>query len=193
MFVISLVGFLSMFSAISAGELLSTERIPAGADARVIALENGYDQRSDEKTVQYSKKVEYFKNGKKIGERRWYLNGRLSEERIYENGVLNGLSRIWNDDGSLNCESEYKNGKREGKTTFYHPNGTIYQIFPFRNGKVHGIARSCDKDRVSQSIGEYYFDGNRVGKYNINGRSVSKDEYLKALSIDQSLTPTQDD
>ena len=41
---------------------------------------------------------------------KYYDNGNIMEESLYENGKLNGVSKWYDQDGNITLEYEYKDG-----------------------------------------------------------------------------------
>ena len=176
----------------AADDIPENSSIPKDAESKEVPLADNRDPTAYEKGPEYSKILIYFKNGVKVGERRWYKNGKIYLEYTYRDGLLNGVARTWDEDGDLDDETEFKNGKRDGALRTYYSNGKIKHLFWFRNGKPHGIAKSWDKDGVSQEIGECYIDGIRVGKYNVDGKAVTREVYVKAALTAASLPRLND-
>lgn len=60
-----------------------------------------------------------FTNGLKTGTWvRWYSNGRRSETSPWRNGLLHGITKIYNEDGTIEKEIRYKNGIPAEKHNF---------------------------------------------------------------------------
>jgi len=79
-------------------------------------------------------------NGRLKGKRIIYhLNGNVSDELEYENGLSNGLEKRYYEDGTLKQEGVIKREKEVGSWKAYHPNGQLKNITPFNeNGKING-------------------------------------------------------
>lgn len=162
--------------------------IPPYATARVIALVNGYNPVSREDTIVMSKLIEYYVSNEKIGERGWHSNGFLAFERTYEHGVLNGVWSTWGTSGKLYSKQSFTSGRLHGDTYYYNRNGGLRQKIPFQHGKAHGIVKLWNDDgQRTRDLDETYISGERLGLYNIDGRSVSREEYARLQEKDISL------
>ena len=62
----------------------------------------------------YSKKLEYWLDGKIVGRRLWSSTGKLIYEVPIKHGKRHGISKVWYDNGKPLYESPYKNGKLHG-------------------------------------------------------------------------------
>ena len=70
--------------------------------------------------------------------RSYFPNGNLEYEAKFENGKLDGLSRVWLEDGTLFSESNYSNGRPHGIWKRYHSSGSIKYMVHYEYGKKHG-------------------------------------------------------
>jgi len=61
-----------------------------------------------------------FKNGKKNGITKLYIDGNLNAEVNYRDGGIHGLLKTYYENGKLNTESNYKNGKADGVSKVYY-------------------------------------------------------------------------
>lgn len=84
----------------------------------------------------YSRKVEYWLDGKKVGKRGWWTTGKLAYERAIKDGMRHGLYRGW------------------------YPNGTLWQERYYKNDKMHGVYTSWDKK--GQVDVSFWIDGKNV-------------------------------
>lgn len=158
-----------------------------------------------------SEKAEYWLDGKKVGERRWWRNGNLSDELPMSNGVPHGTARWWRQDGkTLASEHSYKDGLLEGVSRGWHPNGVLASEtwyrrgkkhgwerewnskgelvweLPYRDGKLHGVARYW------KGVAELQAPLRKMPKsvsFWMDGREVTRAEYLAAARTNDSLPP----
>ncbi len=84
---------------------------------------------------------ELYKHGRRDGKCRYYLNGKLREERNYANGSLNGISTTFYDCGRKYIEKNYFENLAEGPETFYTRDGETYMEYNYKNGLKQGHAR----------------------------------------------------
>ncbi len=69
----------------------------------------------------YLDSVNNYKDGLLHGKSTIYREDNIIDESMYENGILNGISRHYYDNGKLSRYSTYKNGNKIGVSlTFYH-------------------------------------------------------------------------
>jgi len=136
---------------------LADVKIPAEAQEREV----GYRPSGG-----IPKKRGYFLGDVLVGERRFYANGKLAEEKIYRDGQLHGYWRQYYENGKLFAARPYREGKPDGTFRFYDERGKLlgtstlregtgtlreypyYRLgshdaeIPYIDGKVHGIKRS---------------------------------------------------
>ena len=68
-----------------------------------------------------------------------YKFGRPLKEFMYDDGVLNGLSKEYSDRGKLIKETNYKNGQLDGTIKQYDEAGNIILEYVYKNGeKISG-------------------------------------------------------
>jgi antitoxin component YwqK of YwqJK toxin-antitoxin module len=150
---------------------------------------------------------EYFRDGAKVGERSFYKNGRVAEEKLFKDGVLDGICRRFYQSGKLFSESPYEGGKLNGMVRFYKENGDLLgesnikkgngvlrqfpnrdlglfgdQEIPYKDGLIDGTLREWDRFRDFRDGGGI---GCRVTQYvkgELEGWLISFDE--KGVPID---------
>lgn len=64
-----------------------------------------------------------------------YKFGRPLKEFMYDEGVLNGISKEYNDRGQLIKETSYKNGELHGSIVQYDEGGNEVLRYEYKNGK----------------------------------------------------------
>ena len=79
-------------------------------------------------------KISYFVDGRLIGERSWYTNGELGEERLLRDGELHGIRRIHRQDGSLFAEIPYRRGLIDGVARFFDEDGEVFSESVMKHG-----------------------------------------------------------
>jgi len=84
---------------------------------------------------------EFYKLGRREGKCRYYLNGKLREERNYANGSLNGISTIFYESGKKYIEKNYSENLMEGPESYYTEDGEPYMEYNYINGLKDGLAR----------------------------------------------------
>lgn len=96
---------------------------------------------------------EYYNNdGLLDGVRKvFFVNGKKAEEVAYKDGKQNGFSKIYSESGQLLQNSSYTNDKLNGSTIYYDVNGSVN-------------AKGKFKDNVKIGIWEYYKDAELVRK-----------------------------
>lgn len=156
-----------------------------------------------------SKKAEYWIGPSKVGERRWWKNGQLSDEHPMTNGVLHGVARWWREDGrtlvsehsygagvldgesrgwhengKLATETHYRRGKKEGLESEWNEEGALLWRLPYRGGRLHGVARYW-KGRGKLQIP--FMKISPPLTFWIDGVEVSRVEYIQASKTNASL------
>ena len=66
--------------------------------------------------------------------RKWYDNGQLEWEGLFENGLIQGKVTSWYRNGQLNFTGEYRHGMQHGSFTYYDENGKLHYRADFDNG-----------------------------------------------------------
>ncbi len=81
-----------------------------------------------------------YKGGEKHGISKTFYadNGRISEQKNWDNGVENGIWRQYYHNGKKRLESKVENGKRNGLYLMYHDNGRIKTKGAFKNDIMDG-------------------------------------------------------
>jgi len=158
-----------------------------------------------------SRKAEYWLHDQKVGERRWWKNGRLSDEHPMRDGLLHGVSRWWRDDGqrllsehsyqhgllhgvskawdskgTLTSEVSYITGKRDGTEKKWNSNGELVWELPYKEGKLHGIARYW-KQHAQLQLPDLLAKAPRPVSYWVDGREVSRQEYSSTTRTNSNL------
>ena len=77
-----------------------------------------------------------FHNDVRYGEYREYSGAIVRENRNYENGKLEGVSRTFYDDGKVLEEAYYKDGLREGVSKWYDQNGNLTIQYEYKKGEL---------------------------------------------------------
>jgi antitoxin component YwqK of YwqJK toxin-antitoxin module len=72
-----------------------------------------------------------------------YHNRRFVYEKVFVNGLQEGVTKYWYDDGQLESVIPFKKGRVEGIVTRYYPNGKMRSKVHYVNG-----LRGGDKGEV---------------------------------------------
>jgi antitoxin component YwqK of YwqJK toxin-antitoxin module len=86
----------------------------------------------------FSKRAQYYLNGKLVGERAWYENGQIAYQMPIKNHMQHGVYRVWDKDGKL------------------------ITITPYRKDRVHGVCKQWDEKGVIQE--SFWIRGKQVSK-----------------------------
>ena len=89
------------------------------------------------------KMVDGKKEGKWID---WNDDGTKSQERYFQNDILNGEAVVWYDSGEKRYKAYYKNGLLDGKQIAYHKNGKVSVEGLLKNGKKFGLWTSYNEN-----------------------------------------------
>lgn len=115
-----------------------TEFHPNGVVKSVSGYVNGLKQGAHieiDNTGRLVKKA-YYHQDQLHGVYKEYKLARVKEERIYKNGALNGLVKIYYDNGSILEESLYVDGKRHGLAKWYDQEGNVTIEYEYDNGDL---------------------------------------------------------
>lgn len=122
-----------------------------------------------------------FKNNEFNGLQKYYKDGKITEEKTFVNGKLEGKRITYYPMGNISAEENYKNGKLEGKTITYYINGGKSCEYNLVNDELDGKSVCYFYDgTVKKEI--YYSNGKADGKfmyYNELGELSSTETHLK--------------
>jgi antitoxin component YwqK of YwqJK toxin-antitoxin module len=68
--------------------------------------------------------------------RKWYDNGQLEWEGLFDNGLMQGKVTSWYRTGQLHFTGEYRHGMQHGSFTYYDENGKLHYRADFENGST---------------------------------------------------------
>lgn len=88
----------------------------------------------------------------------FYKSGKLKTIGYFENGLLEGTTKIYFEDGSLMGSVDFKKHQKHGRGVRFYPNGVKQLERFFVNNKLQGTARTW-YDTGSLMITEEYKDG----------------------------------
>ncbi|GAA3600135.1 hypothetical protein Q4Q39_11905 [Flavivirga amylovorans] len=107
------------------------------------------------KNGQLSSYGEYNEKGEEIGKWTWlYLNGKIKETAVYENGVLNGENFQYHKNGKPYIVANYSKGKLNGEYKYYNDKGALIQKKYYKNGELDGLYKSFFP--VGEDLIEFY-------------------------------------
>lgn len=95
-----------------------------------------------------------FKNGVRDGITIFYnyqKKGKVLSKAMYKDGRLNGLSESYNDTGKVISTINYENGLMSGLYTKYFDNGNKSFVYNYKNGKLDGKATTYFKNGKASS------------------------------------------
>ncbi len=78
-------------------------------------------------------------------------NGILISEKRYEDGRLQGISKLYYSSGKIMTEWAYKDDKREGIAIGYYENGNLKDKGYYKNDKLDGVVLKYRKDGTLKS------------------------------------------
>lgn len=106
--------------------------IPEGAEEKIVSLTE-YQQNNN-----FSKRAEFWLNGKKVGEKAWYENGQIAYEQPIKNEMEHGNYKVW------------------------YPDGKLKAVCPYRKDRLHGIFQQWDEKGHLET--SYWIKGKSVKK-----------------------------
>lgn len=86
-------------------------------------------------TGQLERKMDYHLD-QLHGEYKEFKYSTLREERYYQNGKLEGTTKIYYDNGKIMEEGAYKNGTRDGLSKWYDQEGNVTIEYEYKNGQL---------------------------------------------------------
>jgi antitoxin component YwqK of YwqJK toxin-antitoxin module len=87
----------------------------------------------------FSKRAQYYLNGKLVGERAWYGNGQLAYEMPIKNHMQHGVYRVWDKDGKLITITPYRKDRVHGVCKQWDEKGVIQESFCIRGKQVSKV------------------------------------------------------
>lgn len=102
----------------------------------------------------------------------FYEDGKIKSTASYANGILEGLTLVYDTAGNLSYEIPYVNNRKEGKVKRYYPGGELMGEVTYEKGKKHGMLDAYNKD------------GTLMAKVLFN-----KDEAIKGYSLNHGKDP----
>lgn len=115
----------------------------------------------------------------------YYDNGQIRLKASYQDGQLNGTTKLYFKNGDLKKVENYKDGKPHGEMKKYYKNGQVKVKGKFKHGKQTGIIKWYYKNGQIKKINEYKNDRleGKIKQYYRNGQ-------LKFFGIMQGDTLT---
>ena len=68
------------------------------------------------------------------------------------NGLLNGITKLYYESGKIEFVSSWKDGKHHGPLKRYSENGILLEEIPFVDGKREGVGKSYYNDGKLKSV-----------------------------------------
>ncbi len=95
----------------------------------------------------------FYAHGKKVGNlKTWWDNGRLQMHYTFEKDEYEGACREWNPQGVLVRELNYHHGHEEGTQRQWYDNGTVRSNYIIKNGRRFGLLGTKNCVNVADSI-----------------------------------------
>ena len=94
--------------------------------------------------------IENYNKGKLDGLRTvFYVSGKIAEEQIYKEGLMNGSYKKYTETGIVIEESNYKNNEFDGAAVFRDADdGSVISKGKFTNGKKTGVWQFYEKGKL---------------------------------------------
>lgn len=105
----------------------------------------------------------YWVGDDKVGERMWYENGVMAEERLFRKEVLHGFWREFYPSEKLFCEIPYRDGKLDGVVRYWDKDGQVLSESSMKNGTGNWRRYRLIVDKVSLIDETDYVDGTKHG------------------------------
>ncbi len=92
--------------------------------------------RTEFSTTGQLEKSQEFHNDQLHGIYKEWRYSATKEERLYKNGKLEGVVKIYYDNGKIMEEGLYKNGTRDGVSKWYDQEGNVTIEYEYKNGEL---------------------------------------------------------
>jgi len=93
-----------------------------------------------------------------IVEYRYSKDNIMQSQRVYQNGVLHGITNSWHLNGHASKSTTYENGKKNGLFRAWHKNGNLSYQGYYVGGKQNGVWQRWDASQ--NMISEKTYDAN---------------------------------
>lgn len=109
----------------------------------------------------------------------YWQNGSPKSYIFYQDGIAEGVIRIFDTLGKLNRLTEFKGGLKEGSEIVFYPNGNIQLSTQYLRDKEHGIRREYLNDDNAQIVAEYEMKNGikTVGRFYEKGSLMRTENY----------------
>ena len=121
--------------------------------------------------------VSYYKKGKEHGRWvRYHPNGKLMEERFFDNGQKTGVMKGWWPNGQLFMIYHFKNDEYEGECSEWNDKGVLIRRMHYKKGYEDGLQQ------------QWYDDGSVRSNYLMkNGRRYGLLGTKNCVNVSDSL------
>jgi antitoxin component YwqK of YwqJK toxin-antitoxin module len=121
-------------------------------------------------------------DGQVVGERLFYKNGEVAEERLLENGKLHGVSRQFHENGKLFSERPFRRGSPDGTFRFWDDAGELLGESVLKNGtgvllQFENRALVLAREEIPFVDGKIHGNRKQWGRFDVtdkNGCSVTR-------------------
>jgi antitoxin component YwqK of YwqJK toxin-antitoxin module len=143
-------------------------------------------------------KKRYRIGGEIVGERLFYKDGQLADERLYRNKKLHGIWRQFHPNGELFAERPYRDGQMDGTFRFWDENGKLFAESVMKNGS--GVLREFGKAELQSDDAETQYVGGKIhgrqtrwGRFQgCSGLGYSTSEYKRGVLDGWVITRDED-
>ena len=133
------------------GDELRTLAIPDDA----VEVERAYRPMGD-----VAKRCQYLLDGELVGERLYYSNGQIADEKLFRKKQLHGIWRQFYQDGSLFSERPYRDGLPHGTFRFWNDRGELLGASELKDG--NGLLQSYEKSDLGSYREEVRFAKGKI-------------------------------
>ncbi|MGB1217845.1 MAG: toxin-antitoxin system YwqK family antitoxin, partial [Saprospiraceae bacterium] len=85
----------------------------------------------------------------------YFVTGQISDTSEFKNGLVHGISKIWNKRGVLIEEAEWEEGAESGKVRHYYSDGTLKLETDYVRGRKHGLQHVFFKNGQLESTSNW--------------------------------------
>ncbi len=104
----------------------------------------------------------------------------LSNIESYNKGLKNGISREFYSDGSISQEKSWENGILDGPWRMWFPGNKPRLETQYKNGKINGLFKSFYPDGTLEISGSYQ-DDIRAGRWTYIDKETKKKKYISYI------------
>lgn len=115
-----------------------------------------------------------------------YETGEVMSENEMENGLMNGVSKMYHRNGKLSSVSSYKDNKAHGLMKNYSEQGVLIMETTFVDGQITGLMKVYDQKTGRLTMETEHYQNKMHGLsrlYDESGRAIMETNYANGVQV----------